>query len=140
LVGDHPETIPFEFGQIPISSSREDVVWTFSYIIQCKIVKSQGLVVSDKKMFENCVLKTYFVTPWPTYATKWNGLSNLGIPVKFGQNPINGFRGEYVYVKNLTDDARRRTKAGHNSSPWKPVFTLKQLSSSCSKIFKKMKK
>jgi len=26
LVGDHPGTIPVEFGQIPISGSREDVV------------------------------------------------------------------------------------------------------------------
>ena len=35
LVGDHPGTIPVEFGQRPISGSREDVVWTFPYIIQC---------------------------------------------------------------------------------------------------------
>jgi len=26
LVGDHPETIPVEFGQVTISGSREDVV------------------------------------------------------------------------------------------------------------------
>jgi len=26
LVGDHPQTIPVEFGQITISGSREDVV------------------------------------------------------------------------------------------------------------------
>jgi len=38
LVEDHPGTIPVEFGQITISGSREDVVWTFPYIIQCKIV------------------------------------------------------------------------------------------------------
>jgi len=38
LIGDHPGIIPVEFGQIPISGSREDVVWTFPYIIQCKIV------------------------------------------------------------------------------------------------------
>jgi len=38
LEGDHPGTIPVEFGQITISGSREDVVWTFSYIILCKIV------------------------------------------------------------------------------------------------------
>jgi len=37
LVGDHPGIIPAEFGQIPISGSREEVVWTFPYIIQCKI-------------------------------------------------------------------------------------------------------
>ena len=38
FVGDHPGIIPAEFGKIPISSSREKVVWTFPYIIQCKIV------------------------------------------------------------------------------------------------------
>jgi len=38
LVGDHPGTIPVEFSQITFSGSREDVVWSFPYIIQCKIV------------------------------------------------------------------------------------------------------
>jgi len=38
LVGNHPGTIPVEFSQITISGSREDVVLTFPYIIQCKIV------------------------------------------------------------------------------------------------------
>jgi len=38
LVEHHPGTIPAEFGQITISRSREDVIWTFPYIIQCKIV------------------------------------------------------------------------------------------------------
>jgi len=33
-IGDHPGTIPVEFGRNPISSSREEVVWTFPYIIQ----------------------------------------------------------------------------------------------------------
>jgi len=37
-VEDHPGTIPVEFVQIPINSSIEEVVWTFPYIIQCKIV------------------------------------------------------------------------------------------------------
>jgi len=40
-------------------------------------MKALGLVVSDKKIFENCILKTYFLTPWPTYATNWNGLNNF---------------------------------------------------------------
>jgi len=35
-------------------------------------------LVPDKKIFENCILKTYFSTPWPTYATNWNGLNNFG--------------------------------------------------------------
>jgi len=38
LIGEHPGIIPVKFGQIPISGSREDVVWSFPYIIQCKIV------------------------------------------------------------------------------------------------------
>ena len=42
LVGDHPGTIPVECGQIPISGSKEEVVWIFPYIIQCKIVTPQG--------------------------------------------------------------------------------------------------
>jgi len=41
-------------------------------------MKALGLVVSDKKIFKNCILKTYFLTPWPTYATNWNGLNNFG--------------------------------------------------------------
>jgi len=38
LVADHPGMIPVEFGKIPISSSREEVVGSFPHIIQCKIV------------------------------------------------------------------------------------------------------
>jgi len=65
-------------------------------------MKAVGLVVSDKKIFENCILKTYFLTLWPTYVTnkkKWTTLvgDHPGIiPVKFGQNPMSGFRGEDV--------------------------------------------
>jgi len=65
-------------------------------------MKALGLVVSDKKIFENCILKTYVLTPWPTYATNQNHLNNFGrghpgiIPVKFGPNPMSGFRGEDV--------------------------------------------
>jgi len=40
-------------------------------------MKALGLVVSDKKISENCILKTYFLTPWPTYATNWNGFNNF---------------------------------------------------------------
>ena len=38
LVGDHPGTIPVEFGQITISGSRDNAVWTFPHLIQCEIV------------------------------------------------------------------------------------------------------
>jgi len=41
-------------------------------------MKALGLVVSDKYIFENCILKTYFLTLWPTFATNWNNLNNFG--------------------------------------------------------------
>jgi len=59
-------------------------------------MKALGLVVSEKKIFENCILKTYFLTPWPTYAATWTVWTTLIgdhlwiIPVKFGQIPISG--------------------------------------------------
>jgi len=40
-------------------------------------MKALGLVVLDKKIFKNCILKTYFLTPWPTYATNQNHLNNF---------------------------------------------------------------
>ena len=151
FVGDNPGTIPVQFGQIPISGSREEVVWTFPYIIQCKIVtprrgqfwpqghnlnnfgrgplddaiyipnmKALNLVVSDKKIFENCISKTYFLTPWPTYATNWNNLNN------FGRGPPRDHSCEVwsksnerfqrrrclskrVYARSTTDERQRRT-------------------------------
>ena len=62
-------------------------------------MKALGFKVSDK-MFENCILKTYF---WPhdllmqPIRTIWTTLVGDHpeiIPVKFGQNPMSGFRGE----------------------------------------------
>ena len=41
-------------------------------------MKSLGLLVSDKKINQNCILKTLFLTLWPTYATNWNSLNNFG--------------------------------------------------------------
>jgi len=43
LIKDHTGIIPVKFGQIPNSGSREDVVWSFPYIIQCKIVTRGGV-------------------------------------------------------------------------------------------------
>jgi len=48
-VRDHPGTIPVEFGQIPISGSREEVVCSFPYIIQCKILTPRGGVSFDHR-------------------------------------------------------------------------------------------
>jgi len=38
LIGENAGIMPAEIGQIPISGSSKEVVWSFSYIIQCKIV------------------------------------------------------------------------------------------------------
>ena len=53
LIGDHPGIIPVKFGQIPISGSREDVVWSFHYIIKCKIVTpGAGSILTPGAKFE----------------------------------------------------------------------------------------
>jgi len=61
-----------------------------------------GLVVSVKNIFENCILKTYF---WPRdlhmqpIRTIWTILVEdrpRTIPVKLGENPMSGIRGEDV--------------------------------------------
>jgi len=53
LVGDHPGIIPAEFGQIPISRSREEVVCSFPYIIQCKIVTPRaGSILTQGTLFK----------------------------------------------------------------------------------------
>jgi len=49
LIGDHPGIIPVKFGQIPNSGSREEVVWSFPYINQCKIVTPRGGVNFDPR-------------------------------------------------------------------------------------------
>ena len=43
LIGDHPGIIPVKFGQIPISGSREDVVYSFPYIINVKLWPRGGV-------------------------------------------------------------------------------------------------
>jgi len=45
FVGDHPGTIPVEFGKIPISGIRAEVVCSFPYIIHCKTVPLQNFTV-----------------------------------------------------------------------------------------------
>ena len=44
-------------------------------------------------------------TVWTTLVEDLLGI----IPVKFGQIPMSGFRGEDVWVKKLTEDERRTT-------------------------------
>jgi len=40
-------------------------------------MKALGIVVSDKKIFESCILKIYLLTPWSSYATNQNHLNNF---------------------------------------------------------------
>ena len=47
-------------------------------------------------------------TIWTTLVGDHPGI----IPVKFGHNPMSGFRAEDVKVKKFTDDARRTTDDG----------------------------
>jgi len=59
-------------------------------------MKALGLVLSDKKIFESCILKTYFLTrglfmqpirtSWTILVEDYQG----AIPVEFGQVPISG--------------------------------------------------
>ena len=67
-------------------------------------MKALGLVVLDKKIFENCILKTYLLTPWPTYAANQNHLNNLvgdhpgTILAEFGQITISGSREDIIWI------------------------------------------
>ena len=47
LVEYYPGTIPFEFGKIPTSGSREEVVCSFPYVIRCKIVTPGATLVEE---------------------------------------------------------------------------------------------
>jgi len=94
-------------------------------------MKALGLVVSDKKFFENCILKTYFLTLWPTYATNCNGLNNIdrGPPrdhsCEVWSKSSKWFQRRCCLKKLLTHgrtdgrtDDGRRTLVHHKSSPW----------------------
>ena len=83
-------------------------------------MKALGLVVSDKKIFENCILKTYFLTPWPTYATNQNHLNNFGRgPPRDHSCEVWSKSNEWfqrrrclskkVYGRRTTDDGRQMT-------------------------------
>ena len=68
-------------------------------------MKALGLVVSEKKIFEKCILKTYFLPRdllmqptgivWTTLVEKHLGI----IPVKCGQNP----KMAKVFSKTIVD-------------------------------------
>jgi len=87
-------------------------------------MKALGLVVSDKKIFENCILKTYFLTPWPTYATNQNHLHNFGRgPPRDHSCEVWSKYNEWfqrrrclskkVYGRRTTDDGQRPVTIAH---------------------------
>jgi len=96
-------------------------------------MKALGLVVLHKKIFENCILKTYFLTLWPTYATNWNGLSNFdrGPPrdhsCEVWSKSNKRFQRRCCLKKLLTD---ARTDARTDDGHWR--ITKAHLSTSCS--------
>jgi len=65
-------------------------------------MKALGLVVSDKKIFENCILKTFFWarelvmqptgTGWTTLIGDHQGI----IPVQLGQIPVSSSKEDVV--------------------------------------------
>jgi len=58
-------------------------------------MKALGLVVLDKKIFENCIMKTYFFTP-TTGMVRTTLVEDHPriLPMKFCQNPMMGSRGD----------------------------------------------
>jgi len=104
-------------------------------------MKALGLVVSDKKNFESFILKTYFLTPWPTYATNWNGLNNFdrGPPRDHSCEVWSKSNKRFqrrCRLKKLLTHARthgRTTDAGH----WR--ITKAHLSTSCSGELKSLR-
>jgi len=88
-------------------------------------MEALGLVVSDERIFESCILKTYFLTPWPTYATNqtiWtiSVRDHPGtIPVEFDQIPISGSREEVVWTFPYKIQCKIVTPgAGSILTPW----------------------
>jgi len=73
LIGDHPGTIPAEFGQIPISVSREEVVWSFPYIIQCSNVKS------NERFQRRCLSKNVYARR-TTHDGRWTKTDHNSSP------------------------------------------------------------
>jgi len=52
LVGDHPGIIPVEFGQILISGSREEVVWSFPHIIHIIVTHRPSSILTPGAYFK----------------------------------------------------------------------------------------
>jgi len=89
-------------------------------------MKALGLIVSVKKIFESCILKTYFLTLWPTYATNWNGLNNFdrgphrNHSCEVSSKSNEWFRGrrclsKTVYARRTTtDDGQRPVTIAHH--------------------------
>jgi len=85
-------------------------------------MKDLGLVVLDKEIFENCTLKTYFLTLWPTYATNWNGLNNFDRVLPRDQScevwsKSNKRFQRKFYLKKLLTDGRTNGRTHGRRTP-----------------------
>ena len=83
-------------------------------------MKALGLVVSDK-IFESCILITYFLTPWPTFAINCFDLGVVPVCSKSNE----WFQRRVCLRKLLTHtqtdgrtDNGRRSMGYHKITPW----------------------
>ena len=77
------------------SSMEQGAQWTKPRWCYIPNMKALSYVVSDKKIFGSFISK-WLMQPTGTVWTTLIGDHPGIIPVKFGQNPMSGFRGEDV--------------------------------------------
>jgi len=84
-------------------------------------MKALGLIVSDRKIFENCILKTYFLTLWPTYANNRNCLNNFcrGPPRDYSCWVWSNSNERFKRRRCLSTHGRRDAGMMDNGSPQK---------------------
>lgn len=101
-----------------------------------KIYQVPALWSHRRRFLKIAVLKPFFgphdllVQSTETIWTTLVGDMARIISVKFGQNLVSGFRRDAIWRKSWhpTHNARRRTKTGHNNSPWaKTEQTIHQM-------------
>jgi len=64
--GDNPGIIPVEFGQFQIYPPGRGQIRPKGHNLNNKV---HMLYTKYESIFENCISRTYYLTPWTTYAT-----------------------------------------------------------------------
>ena len=99
-------------------------------------MKALGLVVSDMKIFENCILKTYFLTLCPTYATNWNNLNKCdrGPPGDHSREVWSKSNERFQKIRCLSKNRRRTTHNARRTTTddGQRAITIAHLSTLCS--------